>query len=172
MARIDAAAIHFEPQWVTPADVVDAAVGAGPARARRTSRCASSADEQTEVEIDPRVASVALSHLLENAAQYSPRAIARSRSRPRSQPDGLHVSVTDHGPGPRSGRAGPPVRALLSRARRPTARHPARAWGSRSHAGCWRPPAAGSGRENVPGAGARFTIVVPGPIAARRGERD
>ena len=38
----------------------------------RAIRCSVDADAEAEVEIDPRVASVALSHLLENAAQYSP----------------------------------------------------------------------------------------------------
>ena len=39
--------------------------------------CASRPMPRREVEIDPRLASLALSHLLENAAQYSQR-IARS----------------------------------------------------------------------------------------------
>ena len=56
------------------------------------------ADADLEVEIDPRLASVALSHILENAAQYSPagREIAVQA---RVDDDGLHVSVTDQGPG-------------------------------------------------------------------------
>ncbi len=158
MARIDSAAIHLEPQWVTPADVVDAAaaqvrhtLGGHPLRL--------DADEHTEIEIDPRVASVALSHLLENAAQYSPpdREIAVDA---RVQPDGLHVSVTDHGPGldpgeldhlferfyrghsarqltPGTGMGLAITRGLLTAAG-------GRVWG-----------------ENVPGAGARFTMVIP-----------
>ena len=97
MARIDAAAIHFEPQWVTPADVVDAASprsgtssnGHRPARRRRRpdrdrdrpargiggvvaparERGAVLARRTREIEVDARV-----------------------------QPDGLHVAVTDHGP--------------------------------------------------------------------------
>jgi K+-sensing histidine kinase KdpD len=50
-----------------------------------------------EVEIDPRLASGALSHILENAAQYSPagREIAVDA---RVDYDGLHISVTDQGP--------------------------------------------------------------------------
>ena len=50
------------------------------------------------MEIDPRVASVALSHLLENAAHYSPaeREIAVEA---RAERDGLRVTVTDPGPG-------------------------------------------------------------------------
>src|SRR6266511_4832624 len=71
MARIDAEAIHLEQQWVTPADVVDAAMAhvrhAVDGRPVRVD-----AEAEMQVRIDPRVASVALSHLLENAAQYSP----------------------------------------------------------------------------------------------------
>lgn len=158
MARIDSAAIHFERQWVTPADVVDAAA----AQVRHTldgHPLRIDAEESTEIEIDPRVASVALSHLLENAAQYSPadREIAVDA---RVQPDGLHVTVTDHGPGldpgeldhlferfyrghsarqlvPGTGMGLAITRGLLTAAG-------GRVWG-----------------ENVPGAGARFTMVIP-----------
>lgn len=97
MARIDAAAIDLEQQWVTPADVVDAALAqVRHALDGRPTRV--DADAGTEVRIDPRVASVALSHLLENAARYSP---------PREEivveahadGDGLHLAVRDRGPG-------------------------------------------------------------------------
>ena len=71
MARIDAAAIRVERQWVTPADVVDAAM-AHVRHALEGHALRVDADADSEVEIDPRLASVALSHLLENAAQYSP----------------------------------------------------------------------------------------------------
>ena len=71
MARIDAAAITPERQWVTPADIVDAAVQPTPA-ARRRPHAADRADAETEVELDPRLTSSALAHLLENAARYSP----------------------------------------------------------------------------------------------------
>jgi two-component system sensor histidine kinase KdpD len=159
MARIDSAAIHFERQWVTPADVVDAAaaqvrhaLGGHPLRI--------DAEESSEIEIDPRVASVALSHLLENAAQYS-QADREIAVEARVQRDGLHVAVTDHGPGldlgeldhlferfyrgqsarqvaPGTGMGLAITRGLLTAAG-------GRVWG-----------------ENVPGAGARFTMVIPG----------
>jgi two-component system sensor histidine kinase KdpD len=97
MARIDAAAVHVERQWVTPADVVDA--GAAHVRHAISGRTINiHADADTAVEIDPRVASVALSHLLENAAHYTPhdRPIAVEASADR---EGLRVSVSDNGPG-------------------------------------------------------------------------
>jgi two-component system sensor histidine kinase KdpD len=166
MARIDAAAIHLEPQWVTPADVVDAAA-AQVRHALDGHALRVDADDRTEIQIDPRVVSVALSHLLENAAQYSPtdREIAVEA---RARADGLHVSVTDHGPGldpseldhlferfyrgrtarqqlvPGTGMGLAITRGLLTAAG-------GRVWG-----------------ENVPGAGARFTIVIPGRSRATR----
>ena len=97
MARIDAAAIRVDRQWVTAADVVDAAS----AHVRHTLEGRAlriDADADTEVDIDPRLASVALSHVLENAAQYSP-ADGEILVQARIERDGLHVSVTDRGPG-------------------------------------------------------------------------
>ena len=160
MARIDAAAIQVERQWVTPADVVDAAV----AQVRHTLNrhpLRIEADTETAVEIDPRLTSLALSHLLENAARYSPddRDIDVQAE---TEPEGLRISVTDHGPGldpteldqvferffrGQQGRHAAPgtgmglaiTRGLLDAVR-------GRVWA-----------------ENAPEAGARFTIVVPGP---------
>jgi two-component system, OmpR family, sensor histidine kinase KdpD len=97
MARIDAAAVPVEQQWVTPADVVDAAMAhVRPAMDGRPVRI--EADSEIEVRIDPRVTSVGLSHLLENAARYTPmnREIAVEA---HARGDGLSISVTDHGPG-------------------------------------------------------------------------
>lgn len=97
MARIDAAAIQVQREWVTPADVVDAAV----AHARHAidgHAIRVDADADRAVHIDARLASVALSHLLENAARYSPadRDIVVDA---RAGDDGVAVTVTDHGPG-------------------------------------------------------------------------
>lgn len=159
MARIEAAAIHLEPQWVTAADVVDAAS----AQVRHTldgRTVTVEADDQTEVQLDPRIASVALSHLIENAAQYSPadREIAIDA---QVQSDGLRVAVTDRGPGldPRE------LEHLFERFYRGrTGRHATAGTGMGLAITRGLLTAAG-GRvwgENVPGAGARFTIVVPG----------
>jgi len=97
MARIDAAAIYVEQEWVTPADVVDAAMAhVRHAIDGRSVRVYADADMQ--IKIDPRVASVALSHLLENAAHYSP-ADRDIDVEGRVTGDALSVSVTDHGVG-------------------------------------------------------------------------
>src|SRR6185503_12491130 len=88
---------RVERQWVAASDVVDAAL-AHVRHALEGHAVRVDADMEMEVEIDPRLTSVALSHILENAAQYSPtdREILIFA---RVEPDGLHVSVTDLGPG-------------------------------------------------------------------------
>lgn len=160
MARIDAAAIQADRQWVVAADVVDAAaahvrhaLGGHPLRV--------DVDADIAVEIDPRLASVALSQLLENAALYSP-AESEIVVKARVEPDGLHVAVTDRGPGldPAEldrifdrfyrGRAGRQAASGTGMGLS-IARGLATAVGGRVWA------------ENLPSAGARFTLVVPGP---------
>jgi signal transduction histidine kinase len=119
------------------------------------------ADEHQEVEVDPRLASVALSHVLENAAQYSPvdREIVVEA---RVESDGLHVSVTDRGPGLDPGE----LEHLFERFYRG---HTARqtTFGTGMGLSITRGLlAAGGGRiwaENVSG-GARFTMVIPGAV--------
>jgi two-component system sensor histidine kinase KdpD len=161
MARIDAAAIPIDRLWVAAADVVDAAV-AHVRHALQEHALRVDADTDMEVEIDPRLASVALSHLLENAALYS----AAGREivvLARVERDGLHLSVTDHGPGLDSGE----LDHLFERFYRGrTARQAS--FGTGMGLSITRGLLAAAGgrvwAENVPGAGARFSIVVPGPV--------
>ena len=161
MARIDAAAIRVDRQWVAAADVVDAATAhVRHALEGRTVRV--DADADLEVEIDPRLASVALSHLLENAAHYSPpdRDIDVHA---RVERDGLHVSVTDYGPGLDPGE----LDHLFERFYRGRAARQA-TFGTGMGLSITRGLLAAAGgrvwAENVPEAGARFTIVVPGTV--------
>jgi signal transduction histidine kinase len=120
------------------------------------------ADTEMVIDLDPRLASGALSHLLENAAQYSPadREIVVAG---RAEPDGLHVSVVDHGPGLDPGE----LDHLFERFYRGrTARQlaPGTGMGLAISRGLL---AAAGGRvwaENEPGAGAKFSMVVPGSI--------
>ena len=142
MARIDAEAIRVDRQWVAAADVVDAAV-AHIRHALEGHALSVDADADMEVETDPRLASVALSHLLENAAQYS------AADRPilvqaRVERDGLHVSVTDHGPGLDPGSSITCSNASTAAAQ-PGRRHLAPGWGSPSREVCWQQPADASG---------------------------
>jgi two-component system sensor histidine kinase KdpD len=163
MARIDAAAIQIDRQWVTPADVVDAAAAHVRHHLQRR-EIRIDADADTEVQIDPRLASAALSHLLENASQYSPAdqpivVVARGG------PEGFQVSVTDGGRGLDPGE----LDHLFERFYRGrTARQlsPGTGMGLAITRGLL---AAAGGRvwaENVTGAGARFSMIVPGPARA------
>jgi two-component system sensor histidine kinase KdpD len=97
MTRIDAAAIAVERDWVTPADVVDAALARlGQLAQGRELRIEAHASRVAEV--DPRLTSSALSHLVANAIQYSdPDTLIEIRG--STEDEGLHLSVRDHGPG-------------------------------------------------------------------------
>lgn len=161
MARVDAAAIVVERQWVTPSEVIDAAMMQ--VRHALEGRTVSvDADSELAVEVDPRLSSSALSHLLENAAHYSPndRGIVVTG---RAEHDGLHLSVLDHGPGLDPGELDHLFeRFYRGRVARQLA--PGTGMGLAITRGLL---AAAGGRvwaENVPGAGAKFSIVVPSAV--------
>jgi two-component system sensor histidine kinase KdpD len=97
MARIETRTVHASRQWVTAADVVEAArTHAAHALTGRQIRI--DADAQMLVEIDPRLTSIALAHLLENAAHYSP-ADTPIAVRGWVDEEGLRLTVTDQGHG-------------------------------------------------------------------------
>jgi two-component system, OmpR family, sensor histidine kinase KdpD len=163
MARIDAAAIRVDRQWVTAADVVDAAAAhVRPALAGHTLRVDARTD--VEIEIDPRLASVALSHILENAAHYSPPA-SEIVVQASIEGEGLRIAVTDRGPGLDPGE----LDHLFERFYRG---HSARqsTFGTGMGLSITRGLLAAAGgrvwAENVPGAGARFSVMVPGRVRA------
>jgi two-component system sensor histidine kinase KdpD len=163
MARIDAAAINIDQHWVVAADVVDAAV----AQVRHSLEGRDvrvNADVEEAVEIDPRLASVALAHLLENAAKYSP-ADQPILVEAQVEQDGLHVSVTDHGPGLDPGE----LDHLFERFYRGRAARQA-TFGTGMGLSITRGLLAAVGgrvwAENVPGGGARFSMAMPGPVRA------
>ncbi len=161
MARIDAAAIRIDQQWVGAADVVDAAVAhVGHALKGRALRVDAGTD--MAVEVDPRLVSVALSHLLENAARYSP-ADREILVLARVEQDGLRVSVSDDGPGLDPDE----LDHLFERFYRGRSARQA-TFGTGMGLSITRGLLAAVGgrvwAENVPGAGARFTLVVPGPV--------
>jgi two-component system, OmpR family, sensor histidine kinase KdpD len=96
MARIDAGSIQPRRSWTTPAEIVEAALShAAPALAGRDVRVEAREDEG--VELDPRLASAALAHLLENAARYAPDGSIEVRG--WAEGHGLRLDVTDSGPG-------------------------------------------------------------------------
>jgi len=96
MARIDAGTVRPRRSWTTPAEVVEAAINhSATALAGRDVRV--DASDEEAVEIDPRLASSALSHLLENAARYASDGPIEVRA--WTDAEGLRVEVRDRGPG-------------------------------------------------------------------------
>lgn len=96
MARIESKSVQVTREWCPIADIVDAAAGqVAPALERH--RLSVDAPDR-EVNVDPRLTSGALAHLLENAAQYS---APGSTIDVRGSADGgrLQLSVTDQGKG-------------------------------------------------------------------------
>jgi two-component system sensor histidine kinase KdpD len=166
MARIDAAAINPERQWVSPGELVDAAIAyVGPALTDRTLEI--DADTSAEIHLDPRLTSSALAHLLENAVRYSPadRAIV---VRAWTEADGAHLVVRDHGSGLDPSDLDHVFEPFYRSAK---VRH---ATGTGLGLAITRGLLAAEGGrvwcENVAGAGAQFTIVVPAAVRALKAE--
>jgi signal transduction histidine kinase len=122
------------------------------------------ADTDVEIELDPRLTSVALSHVIENAAQYSPMD-APVVVRADAAGGGLRVSVLDSGPGLDPGE----LEHLFERFYRGRAARTA-TFGTGMGLSITRGLLSAAGgriwAENVPGGGARFSLVVPGPVRA------
>jgi two-component system, OmpR family, sensor histidine kinase KdpD len=97
MARIDAGAVANDARWVAPSEIVDAARSRVD-HALRGRAVESSVESERLVRIDPRLPAAALSHLLENAAQYTPRSSSIHIEASVSA-DGLTMTVRDHGAG-------------------------------------------------------------------------
>ena len=97
MTRIDAGAVESRLQWVHPLEVVEAACDQVEHTLRGHPLEMQSRDDVL-VQLDPRLTAAALSHVLENAAQYSeegtPICVATE-----VQDDEFRIRVRDHGPG-------------------------------------------------------------------------
>lgn len=161
MAKVDAAMLAAEREWVTPLDVIDAALAnLQPELVGRP--LIVNADEARAAHVDPRLVSAALVHLIENAAQYSP-AETPIELTGLCDESGLRLAVSDHG----AGVAPSELERIFERFYR----------GRREHA---RPAGTGMGlaitrgllavlggrvwAENRPEGGARFAISVPASI--------
>lgn len=72
MAKIETRAIAAEREWVQPSDIVEAAAQQVEQPLREHPLDVGGMPDGTLVRIDPRLASAALAHVLENAAHYSP----------------------------------------------------------------------------------------------------
>ena len=97
MARIDAGALSPQVRWVHPSEIVEAARDQVDVALRRH-RLDLHVDSDVLVRLDPLLTAAALAHVLENAAQYSPPESAIVVNVGVS-PEGLGITVRDHGPG-------------------------------------------------------------------------
>ena len=97
MARIETRAVTAQREWVTPAEIVEAAA-LQVREATRAHQLQINADWSTAVHVDPRITSAALAHLLENAAQYSPAGTTIGVDA-NAGGQGLTITVRDDGPG-------------------------------------------------------------------------
>jgi K+-sensing histidine kinase KdpD len=100
MARIDAGSVNAQRAWTTPAEIVEAAV-AHAASSLAVRDVGIEASDNVAAEIDPRLASSALAHLLENAAQYAQEGAIAVRG--WTDDEGLRLEVRDEGPGLHAG---------------------------------------------------------------------
>jgi two-component system sensor histidine kinase KdpD len=163
MARIETKSVNPVVEWVTAGEIVDAASGDA-RRLLSARRLAVTADDSQAVQVDPRLTSAALAHLLENAVQYSEDGSLITVT--AAVGDGLlTVSVDDEGPGLSEAELGHVFERFF-----------------RGRAGAARPAGAGMGLAVVRGlieaqggtvsaanreaGGARFTIRIP--AATRR----
>ena len=157
MARIDSAALTPEREWVTASDIIDAALAnLQPLLEGRPLTV--DADPSRAALVDPRVTSSALSHLIENAAQYSPAGTAIELGG-AVDADGLHLSVTDHGPGIDPSEL-PQLFERFYRGRREFTRPAGTGMGLAITRGLLAMEQGRVWAENMPSGGARFSIAV------------
>jgi two-component system sensor histidine kinase KdpD len=157
MARIEAGSVLPHRGWVTPAEIVEAGVSHAAAAVDSRDLIVDASDEET-VELDPRLTSAALAHLLENAAHYAPDGPIHVRA--WIDGEGLCIEVADSGPGVASGEVDR-VFEPFYRGSAAAGRFPGTGMGLAITRGLL---AAEGGRvwaENAPTGGARFTMAVP-----------
>jgi two-component system sensor histidine kinase KdpD len=97
MARIDAGAVATEQRWSHPSEIV-AAARDQVEQTLKEHRVSVTTEPDAPVRLDARLASAALAHLLENAAQYAPRGTSIDVSSELAGPE-LLIRVRDHGAG-------------------------------------------------------------------------
>jgi two-component system sensor histidine kinase KdpD len=97
MARIETGAVDARREWVHPSDIVDAAIQQVQ-HALADHPLELDVDTPGSVQVDPRLTSAALAHLLENAGQYAPAGTPITITA-RHDETGLTLSVRDRGPG-------------------------------------------------------------------------
>jgi two-component system, OmpR family, sensor histidine kinase KdpD len=161
MARIETGAVDARREWVHPADIVEAAIQQVQ-HALENHPLELDVDTPGSVQVDPRLTAAALSHLLENAGQYSPAGTSITVTA-RLDETGLTLSVRDRGPGI----APQDVEHLFEQFFRGAgAQH--RSFGTGMGLAITRGLMAAEGgrawAENHPDGGACFTLSIPTPI--------
>jgi two-component system, OmpR family, sensor histidine kinase KdpD len=161
MARIETSGVTAAREWVTPAEIVEAAIS----QVQHTlahHRVSVNAEDEGLVEVDPRLTSAALAHLLENAAQYSPRGATISIDASAAT-RGLAIVVDDQGPGIPAEDL-PHLFERFFRGRAATGRSAGAGMGLAISRGLLAAQGGGVRGENRPGGGARFSIEVPAAV--------
>ncbi len=159
MTRIDAGSIAPQPEWVHPAEIVEAAL----VQVRRAliGHDVTVTDRARErlARIDARLTALALGRLLENAAQYSPKGSVITIVDDVT-PDGVLLTVRDRGPGI----AAADLPRLFDRFYRGVSEVERRSGTGMGLAIARGLLAAEGGRvwaENLPDGGAQFSILIP-----------
>jgi two-component system sensor histidine kinase KdpD len=161
MARIDARAVTEDMRWVAPSEIIEAA-RSRVEHALRGRAVQLSGESDRLVRLDPRLTAAALSHLLENAAQYSP-AGSPIDVRASVADDGLTIAVRDHGPGITPSDL-PHVFERLYRGVNATQRRSGTGMGLAIARGMLAVERGRIAAENCADGGARFTMVVPAEV--------
>jgi PAS domain S-box-containing protein len=98
MARVEAGALHLSMQWTSPAEICSDVLDRCAPELRDHRVSVECAENLPSVKVDPRLVAEALTHLVENAAKYSPRG-SEITVRAQFRGDELLMSATDQGPG-------------------------------------------------------------------------
>jgi two-component system sensor histidine kinase KdpD len=150
--------VAAEYRWVHPSEIVNAARDTL-ARSLDGHLLELDIETDTPVRLDPRIASSALAHVLENAAQYAPAGSTITVTAAKTD-EGLLLAVRDRGPGIAPGELprlferfyrGTTVRAHTSGTGMGLSI--ARGLLAALHGRIWA--------ENCPDGGARFSMVIP-----------
>src|SRR3954454_15968787 len=161
MARVDAGAVAEETRWVAPVEIIEAARNrVEPALRGRSVEV--SVDSERLVRVDPQLTAAALSHLLENAAQYAPAAAPIAVAATVSD-GGLAIAVRDRGPGLSEADL-PHVFERFYRGANARDRRSGTGMGLAIARGMLAVERGRLFAENCVDGGARFTIVVPAEV--------
>ena len=161
MARIDTGAVANDARWVAPSEIVDAA-RSRVEHAIRGRTIEGSVEFERLVRLDPRLPAAALSHVLENAAQYTPASSTIHLDAGVSN-EGLTITVRDHGTGIAAADL-PHVFNRFYRGVDARTRRPGTGMGLAIARGVVSAIGGRISTENCPDGGARFTIVVPAEV--------